>query len=287
VDALSRLKELYSAVREAYLREDLGEIRRIISQIEEMAKDSISGEEYLQVLTYDWPCRSLEAHYQLRTKNYLAAIEIASRIKNQQFLPIASAIPEEIRSSTEGMAELSSLYILGTVKWIGPAEYENAVIPPAQMLDRWIVLLDMLKSPDSGGSKTLRTRLRISGQTVIQTGLRFCPDSVGEAMALFNAHYGTILNSVLRDYLSNPAPPDDCYLYWSIELAKVMYNGDMNLIELELLISRERRALLMSGGDEVDIAYAEMAYNSFIPSIARRFCIDFNADCLPGFCEEG
>lgn len=275
-----KLREYYDAVRAAYLQQDLAEIQRINEYLAQKSTTAGSVEEYTLTLSYLWACRGMESHFLLRTERYGEAIEIARQILEQRNQLKDNSIPQESKTSLAFSAELSGLYTLGTVKWIGPAELENAVMPPAAMLEGWIGALDGLHSLGLVWAETLQTKLRICGQTVIQTGLRYCPASVGEAMARFNTHFDTRLNPVLRDYLSCPAAPDDSYLYWSIELAKVMYNGDMSMAELELLIGRERRALLSLVEPEVDVAYAELAFRSFLPTIARRFCVDFDEASL-------
>ena len=274
LDLTTSMRDYYGRVKAAYLHGNFRELQLASNSLSTNVETDLPLNELEVIQTYAWCCQSFEAHYLLRNERYAEAIIIARKILKQRDLLIQTGRISCEFQKLNYMAELYVLYILGTCKWIGVEEIRDQLFTPQEMLNCWLLNLDRVQHLREEDRQQAITHLRISGQTVLQTGLRYCSVRTHEVMLRFNRQFESCLNPALRHYISCPFPPRNCYLYWSIELAKAMYSGNMTINELEFLISNERRALYQRNDPDVDRAYGDIAFASFTQTISRRFCID-------------
>ncbi len=266
------MHEYYSDIKSACISSDLLKLRQLNCNLEKTSDIQLTGTEFSQFTDYRWCCRVMLAHYHIRQERFADAIAIAAGILADIRGLESKCQPGMQLSELRISGKLNSLYILGLCKWLAPKHYVERVMTPRAMLTAWLEIQRELRREKPELPQRFRTLLMISGQTILQTGMRYCRLSSAPMLQSFNRQFGTSLNLVTRHYAFNPFLSQDCHLYWSIELAKLTSNGDLTTDELDYIVSMERASLLNSAMEDLDPEYAEISFRDLSAIISRRFC---------------
>lgn len=285
MDSANTLHNLYEQTMAACLAPDRLSLSRINSEISLQQNSCEDGDQLLRYVLYKWCCLVMQSHMHSRQENFHLAMDIANRIIRERMeLDWNSRLSPDQKKLLRFRADFHLLYITGLCKWVGPHTLRGANMGTRIMLLRWMRLQRELLEANQQIRESLRGIDKSTGQCVLQAGLRYAEPAIHEAFELFNRCFDEKLNFEIRHYTTNHSSASESHIYWSMELCKVMYSGQLYRDELAMLIARERKALLSSSEPGLDHSYAEVSYEDFSEIIARRFCRDGNSGSSLSIC---